>query len=150
MDDYDDDQEVIVDINNFACKKCGNLPEEFTIYTCQNIVRGTICGFNYCSNCLKKIKKCCNTRCGGSIDKIIENTSVSRLLKNAKKLNECTFCGSNFSTEEDLKAHLNSCSGAKYICKFCNFVENDMERFWQHMINKHKEDVVKTLDENSS
>ena len=89
-------------------------------------------------------------KCGAGKEKILENHSISRLLKNAKKLNTCTFCGGNFATEEDLKNHITSCSGAKYACKFCDFCEVDMEKFWQHMINKHKSDVVKVLDENNN
>ena len=146
----DDNQDVFVDLKNFNCKKCGQFPQELTLYTCQNIINRKECGFNYCQTCAKSLIKCCNYKCGATKDKIVENYSVSRLLKNAKKLNTCTFCGGNFATEEDLKSHAISCSGAKYACKFCDFCEADMEKFWQHMINSHKSDVVKALDENNN
>ena len=146
----EDNQDVFVDLKNFNCKRCGQFPQDMTIYTCQNTINRKECGFNYCSSCAKNLIKCCNYKCGAGKEKILENHSVSRLLKNAKKLNTCTFCGGNFETEEDLKNHISSCSGAKYACKFCDFCEADMEKFWQHMINKHKSDVVKALDENNN
>ena len=146
----EENQDVFVDLKNFNCKKCGQFPQDLTIYTCQNIINRKECGFNYCQTCAKSLIKCCNYKCGATRDKIVENYSVSRLLKNAKKLNTCTFCGGSFATEEDLKSHAISCSGAKYACKFCDFCEADMEKFWQHMINKHKSDVVKALDENNN
>ena len=128
----DDNQDIFVDLKNFNCKKCGNFPKELTIYTCQNLVNRKECGTNYCPICAKSILKC--QECGGRKEKILENHSISRLLKNAKKLNTCTFCGGNFETEEDLKNHIMSCSGAKYACKFCDFCQADMEKFWEHMI----------------
>ena len=146
----EENQDVFVDLRNFNCKKCGQFPQELTLYTCQNIINRKECGFNYCQTCAKSLIKCCNYKCGATKDKIVENYSVSRLLKNAKKLNTCTFCGGNFATEEDLKSHAISCSGAKYACKFCDFCEADMKKFWQHMINNHKSDVVKALDENNN
>ena len=144
----DDNQEIFVDLNNFNCKKCGKFPKELTIYTCQNYVNRKECGTNYCPTCAKSILKCQD--CGGRKEKILENHSISRLLKNAKKLNTCTFCGGNFETEEDLKNHIMSCSGAKYACKFCDFCQADMEKFWEHMITNHKSDVIKALDENNN
>ena len=146
----DDNQDVFVDLKNFNCKKCGQFPQDLTLYTCQNNINRKECGFNYCSACAKSLLKCCNYKCGATKDKIVENYSVSRLLKNAKKLNTCTFCGGNFASEEDLKSHVTSCSGAKYACKFCDFCEADMEKFWQHMVCEHKNDVVKALDENNN
>ena len=144
----EDNQDIFVDLKNFNCKKCGNFPKELTIYTCQNLVNRKECGTNYCPTCAKNILKCQD--CGGRKEKILENHSISRLLKNAKKLNTCTFCGGNFETEEDLKNHIISCSGAKYACKFCDFCQADMEKFWEHMINNHRSDVVKALDENNN
>ena len=150
MVDEEDNQDVFVDLKNFNCKRCGQFPKDLIIYSCTNYVHGKECGFNYCSSCAKKVEKCCNYKCGGNRNGIIENQSISRLLKNAKKLNTCNFCGGNFESEDDLKNHISSCSGAKYACKFCEFCEADMEKFWQHMVNKHKSDVVKALDENNN
>ena len=31
-----------------------------------------------------------------------------------EKINTCNYCGGNFETEEDLRNHATSCSGAKY------------------------------------
>ena len=141
----DDNQDVFVDLKNFNCKRCGQFPQDLIIYTCQNFIFGKECGFNYCQTCAKNLIKCSNYRCTANKDKILENHSVSRLLKNAKKLNTCTFCNDKFASEEDLKNHIVSCSGAKYACKFCDYCEADMEKFWQHMIINHKKDVVKAL-----
>ena len=87
---------------------------------------------------------------GAGKEKILENHSISRLLKNAKKINTCNYCGGKFDTEEDLKNHAASCRGAKFACKFCDFCENDMNKFWKHLIETHKNDVVKALDENNN
>ena len=141
----DENQDVFVDLKNFNCKRCGQFPQDLVIYTCQNLIFRKECGFNYCQTCAKNLIKCCNFRCTADRDKILENHSVSRLLKNAKKLNTCTFCNDKFASEEDLKNHIVSCSGAKYACKFCDYCEADMEKFWQHMINNHKKDVVNAL-----
>ena len=146
----DEEQEIFVDLKNFNCKRCGKFPSNLTIYTCQNYINGKECGFNYCFTCVSKIPKCCNYKCGGSKIKILENHPISRLLKNAKKLNKCTSCGGHFETEEDLKSHIKSCNGSKYACKFCDFCEIDMDKFWKHMTENHKSDVIKALDENNN
>ena len=43
----DDNQDVFVDLKNFNCKRCGQFPQELTIYTCQNLINRKECGFNY-------------------------------------------------------------------------------------------------------
>ena len=146
----EENQDIFVELKNFNCKKCGKFPKDLIIYICQNKINGKECGYNYCSSCINQIQKCSNDKCGAPKKKILENHSISRLLKNAKKINTCNYCGGNFENEEDLKTHVASCSGAKYTCKFCNFCENDMDKFWEHLTSKHKKDVVKALDENNN
>ena len=146
----EENQDIFVDLKNFNCKKCGKFPKDLTIYICQNKINRKECGYNYCSLCVNQIDKCLNNNCKASKDKIKENHSISRLLKNAKKINTCNYCGGNFETEEDLKNHAALCSGAKFSCKFCNFCENDIDIFWEHLTEKHKNEVVKTLDENNN
>ena len=144
----DENQDIFVDLKNYNCKKCSKFPEESTIYICQNKINGKECGFTYCSFCVNNLKECLN--CGSNKNKIKENHSISRLLKNAKKINTCSYCGGNFETQEDLNNHISSCRSAKYSCKFCNFCENDMDKFWEHLTKNHKSEVVKTLDENNN
>ena len=146
----EENQDVFVDLKNFSCKRCGKFPQELTIYTCHNKIDGKECGFNYCPSCAKSIEKCNNYKCGGSKNNITENQSVSRLLQNGKRLNTCNYCGASFVSENELKNHISACSESKYSCKFCDFCENDKEKFWQHMISEHKSIVVSTLDENSN
>ena len=146
----EENQDIFVDLKNFNCKRCGKFPKELTIYICQNKIKDKECGFNYCSACVNEIDKCLNDQCGAGKEKILENHSISRLLKNAKKINTCNYCGGKFDTEEDLKNHAASCRGAKFACKFCDFCENDMNKFWKHLIETHKNDVVKELDENNN
>ena len=145
-----DNQEIFVDLKNFNCKKCGKFPKDLTVYICQNKLNGKECGFNYCSSCVNELTKCLNYKCNGVKDKILENHSISRLLKNAKTINTCNYCGAKFETEEDLKNHSASCSGAKYSCKFCDFCENNMDNFWKHLTEIHSNEVVKALDENNN
>ena len=146
----EENQEVFVESKNFNCKRCGKFPQELTIFTCHNIIEGKECGFNYCPSCAKSVKKCNNYKCGGSKNNITENQSISRLLRNGKRINTCNFCGANLFSEEELKKHISLCRESKYSCKYCNFCENDKEKFWQHMISEHKSIVVSTLDENNN
>ena len=44
----EENQDILVDLKNFNCKKCGKFPKELTIYICQNKINNKECGFNYC------------------------------------------------------------------------------------------------------
>ena len=53
----EENQDVFVDLKNFNCKRCGQFPQELTIYTCTNIINRKECGFNYCPTCAKNLIK---------------------------------------------------------------------------------------------
>ena len=69
----EENQDILVDLKNFNCKKCCKFPKELTIYICQNKINNKECGFNYCSACVNEMDKCLNKECGAGKDKILIN-----------------------------------------------------------------------------
>ena len=144
----EEDNNILIDLSNYYCKKCNNFPGDSKIYICMNLISGTNrCGYFYCSQCLNKIEKCLNKQCNGPKDHIKEDKALSRLFANGEELNKCNFCNGFFQNKLDLKNHIKFCTKAFYQCKFCIFQTQNMDEFWNHMIIHHEQDFVNCVNE---
>ena len=144
----EEDDNILVDLSNYYCKKCNSFPIDSKIYKCMSLISGTHrCGYFYCSQCLNIIEKCMNEQCNGQKFNIREDKALSRLFANGVKLDSCNFCKAFFRNKNDLKNHISKCNKAFYQCKFCTFQTQNMDEFWNHMVTKHEQDFVNSVNE---
>ena len=93
----EEDDNILVDLSNYYCKKCNSFPIDSKIYKCMSLISGTHrCGYFYCSQCLNIIEKCMNEQCNGQKFNIREDKALSRLFANGVKLDSCNFCKAFF------------------------------------------------------
>ena len=134
----DEDSQVHIKYN-FTCPICKKFLKE--LLECES------CHKLYCKNCAETRKKdnldC--VFCHKQLN-LISNVGIQRLISNGDIKPKCPFCGEDFKTSEEYDKHQPICKVERYECKECKQEFKDKNDFWQHLIQNHKEALVKEME----
>ena len=134
----DEDSQVHIKYN-FTCPICKKFLKE--LLECES------CHKLYCKNCAETRKKdnldC--VFCHKQLN-LISNVGIQRLISNGDIKPKCPYCGKDFQNSEEYDNHQPICKAERYECKECFQEFKEKEDFWKHLIEKHKDALVREME----